>query len=125
MFKKSIAFGILAATIAIAPGAAFAGDRQVQTNDQYTEQNGSATDGSINTQDSVSTNRQRQVIDRGARRTRRSYGGYGRRSYKGRGRSVDQGQDSVQGTVQNGAADRYSDNAQTSTTTNEQEQKAK
>ena len=56
MKLKNFAFGILAATIAIAPGAAaFAG--QSQSNVQVTEQNGVAQDGSTNAQSSTSTNR--------------------------------------------------------------------
>jgi hypothetical protein len=56
---KNLAFGILAAALAVAPGAAFAG--QAQTNVQVTEQNGAATDGSTNAQSSTSTNVQQQI----------------------------------------------------------------
>ena len=60
MKLKNFAFGILAATIAIAPGAAaFAG--QSQSNVQVTEQNGVAQDGSTNAQSSTSTNVQQQI----------------------------------------------------------------
>ena len=123
--KRVIALGMLAASLIVAPSAAFAGDTQDQRNDQYTEQNGAATDGSINTQDARSENVQRQEIKNRDSRVRRHRGRYGRYDYKRRGRSADQSQDSVQGTVQNGAADYDSDNAQHSDTTNEQEQKAK
>jgi len=44
MLNKSIAFGLLAAGLMIAPTAAFAG--QTQKVDQYTEQNGAAVNGS-------------------------------------------------------------------------------
>ena len=40
---KNLTFGILAAALAVAPGAAFAG--QGQSNVQVTEQNGAAIDG--------------------------------------------------------------------------------
>ncbi|MBD0261216.1 MAG: hypothetical protein ICV78_00425, partial [Tolypothrix sp. Co-bin9] len=56
---KNLTFGILAAAIAIAPGAAFAG--QGQSNVQVTEQNGSAINGSTNAQTSTSTNVQQQI----------------------------------------------------------------
>ena len=125
MFKKSVVFGLLAASLAIAPGAAFAGDSQNQTNDQFTEQNGAASEGSINTQDARSENVQRQEIKNRSPRVRRGGKYRGRRVYRGRGRSADQNQDSTQGTVQSGAADFDSDNQQNSTTTSEQEQKAK
>ena len=69
--KRVIALGILSASFIVAPSAAFAGDSQVQTNEQYTEQNGAATDGSINTQDSRSENFQRQEIKNRNRRNRR------------------------------------------------------
>jgi len=56
---KNLTFGILAAALAIAPGAAFAG--QSQSNVQVTEQNGAATNGSTNAQTSTSTNVQQQI----------------------------------------------------------------
>ncbi|MBD2608429.1 hypothetical protein H6G81_28900, partial [Scytonema hofmannii FACHB-248] len=56
---KNFAFGILAAAIAIAPGAAFAG--QSQSNVQVTTQDGAAINGSTNAQTSTSTNVQQQI----------------------------------------------------------------
>ena len=44
--KRVIAFGLLAASLIVAPTAAFA-DTQSQTNDQFNEQNGAATDGKL------------------------------------------------------------------------------
>ena len=119
MFKKSVAFGLLAASLAIVPSAAFAGDSQYQNNDQYIEQNGSATDGSYNRQDADNVNDQKQVIDKKARRRR--YGKrYDRKSY---GRRAKQGQDNVQGNVLNGAADYESENVQRGSNYNNQKQR--
>jgi hypothetical protein len=56
---KNLTFGILAATLAIAPGAAFAG--QSQSNVQVTNQSGAAINGSTNAQSSTSTNVQQQI----------------------------------------------------------------
>jgi hypothetical protein len=113
MFKKSIAFGLLAATLMVAPGAAFAD--QNQSNDQYTEQNGAALDGSINSQNSVSTNRQSQNKNSSEYRGR-----YGR--YYSCGNDGDQNQDSRQTTVQNGVAENGSINSQNSRTDSSQRQ---
>ena len=59
MLKKSLAFGLLAASLMVAPGAAFA-QSQSQVNDQLTDQSGAALDGSVNVQNSRSNNRQKQ-----------------------------------------------------------------
>ncbi|WP_414588127.1 autotransporter outer membrane beta-barrel domain-containing protein, partial [Scytonema sp. PCC 10023] len=58
MLNKSIAFGLLAAGLMIAPTAAFAG--QSQSVDQYTEQNGAAVNGSSTVQTSTTNSRQVQ-----------------------------------------------------------------
>jgi hypothetical protein len=59
MLKKSLAFGLLVATLTVAPSSVFA-QTQVQTSDQFTEQNGAAVNRSINVQTSVTQNRQVQ-----------------------------------------------------------------
>ncbi|MBW4445459.1 MAG: hypothetical protein KME38_00910 [Spirirestis rafaelensis WJT71-NPBG6] len=117
MMLKNLAFGLLAATIAVAPGAAFAG--QGQSNVQVTEQNGAATDGSTNAQSSSSVNVQQQ-IQRANQLGNRYRGGY----YKPvcRGGSSAQSQGSVQRTSQSGAAIGGSVNAQDSVTTSNQRQ---
>jgi opacity protein-like surface antigen len=124
MFKKSFAFGLLAAVI-VAPGAAFA-DSQSQNNNQNTIQEGTAIGGSTNAQSSESLNIQEQIQNR-RDSIGRSRGGYGRRfprpsfcggSYNG------QSQNSSQGTVQSGAAVDYSDNAQSNSNVNDQKQVA-
>ena len=114
---KNFAFGILAAALAIAPGAAFAG--QSQTNVQHTTQDGAAINGSTSAQSSTSTNVQQQIQN--AQKKAGAYrGGY----YKPvcRGGSSAQSQGSVQRTSQSGAAIDGSVNAQDSTTRNNQRQ---
>jgi hypothetical protein len=115
---KNLTFGILAAAIAIAPGAAFAG--QSQSNVQITEQNGAAIDGSTNAQSSTSTNVQQQ-IQRANQLGNRYHGG---RYYNPacRGGASGQSQASVQRTSQSGAAIGGSVNAQDSVTTSNQRQ---
>ena len=114
---KNFAFGILAAAIAVAPGAAFAG--QGQSNVQVTEQNGAATDGSTNAQTSTSVNVQQQIQN-----AQKKAGGYRGRYYNPacRGGSSAQAQGSTQITRQSGAAIGGSVNAQDSTTTSAQRQ---
>jgi hypothetical protein len=114
MLNKSLVFGLLAAGLMVAPTAAFAGSNQSQSNVQSTEQNGAATNGSTNAQESNSVNVQNQ-ISRIKNHTRGAYGGY----HTGH---ANQDQSSVQSTVQNGAADNGSTNAQTSNTVNRQNQ---
>ena len=116
---KNLAFGILAATLAIAPGAAFAG--QSQSNVQVTEQNGVAQDGSTNAQTSTSTNVQQQIQRANQAGNRYNRGRYNRPSYCPRG-SSGQAQGSVQRTSQSGAAIGGSVNAQDSVTTSNQRQ---
>jgi hypothetical protein len=118
MFNKSLVFGLLAAGLMVAPTAAFAGSNQSQSNVQSTEQNGAATNGSTNAQESNSVNVQNQ-ISRIKNHTRGAYGGY---YHPGRVGHANQAQNSSQSTSQNGAADNGSTNAQTSTTTNHQNQ---
>jgi hypothetical protein len=114
---KNLTFGILAAALAIAPGAAFAG--QGQSNVQVTEQNGSAINGSTNAQTSTSVNVQQQI-----QRANQLGNRYGGRNYKPvcPGPSSAQAQGSVQRTSQSGAAIDGSVNAQESTTTSNQRQ---
>jgi hypothetical protein len=113
---KNFAFGILAAALAVAPGAAFAG--QGQSNVQVTEQNGSAINGSTNAQTSTSVNVQQQIQN-----AQKKAGGYrGRYNRVCPGRSSAQAQGSTQITRQSGAAIDGSVNAQESTTTSNQRQ---
>ena len=123
MFKKSLAFGLLAAGLMVAPGAALA-DSQSQNNNQNTIQEGAAIGGSTNAQSSESLNIQEQIQKRrdrvGGRR-----GGYGRRFPRPRfcGSSYNgQSQNSSQGTVQSGAAVDGSVNAQSNSNVNDQKQ---
>ena len=113
---KNLTFGILAAALAVAPGAAFAG--QSQSNVQVTEQNGTAINGSTNAQSSTSTNVQQQI------QNAQKKAGYGRRYYNPacRGGSSAQAQGSTQITRQSGAAIDGSVNAQDSVTTSNQRQ---
>ncbi|WP_414588126.1 hypothetical protein [Scytonema sp. PCC 10023] len=116
MLNKSIAFGLLAAGLMIAPTAAFA--QQSQSVDQYTEQNGAATNGSSTVQTSTTNSRQVQ----NQRNSRPGYGRYGQR-YGSSGK-VNQRQDARQGTVQNGAATDGSNTDQVGRTNNNQSQNA-
>ena len=118
MFNKSIAFGLVAASLMIVPTAAFAGGRQSQDNSQVTIQEGAAVDGSTNAQTSRSVNVQNHT------QTRPSRSGYGRSNNR-YGRSgycagTSQSARSRQETIQNGAAVGGSVNAQESRTTNVQ-----
>jgi hypothetical protein len=115
---KNFAFGLLAATLAIAPGAAFAG--QSQSNVQVTEQNGVAENNSTNAQTSTSTNVQQQIQRANQAGNRYNRGRYYNPSCRGGSRSQAQG--SVQRTSQSGAAFGDSVNAQDSVTTNNQRQ---
>ncbi|MEB3216466.1 MAG: hypothetical protein VKN72_09565 [Nostocales cyanobacterium 94392] len=120
MFNKYAAFGLLAAGLMIAPGAAFA-NSQSQNSNQNTVQNGTAINGSVNGQSSESLNIQEQIQNRRDSIGRgRPYGrpAYCAPSYSG------QSQNSSQGTNQSGAAVDYSDNAQSSSSVNDQKQVA-
>ncbi|MBR8838634.1 MAG: hypothetical protein DSM106950_32695 [Stigonema ocellatum SAG 48.90 = DSM 106950] len=118
MLNKSLAFSLLAAGMMIAPTAAFAGTHtnQSQNNHQSTEQNGSATNGSTNAQESNTTNVQQQINKIKSHTHFPSYH-LGIRPNNGHS---SQRQNSVQGTSQNGAADNGSTNAQSSNTKNNQ-----
>ena len=120
MLKKYAAFGLLAAGLMVAPGAAFA-NSQSQNSNQYTNQSGAAVNGSTNAQSSESLNIQKQIQNRRDSVGRgRPYGRpvYCAPSYSG------QSQNSSQGTSQSGAAVDYSDNAQSSSSVNDQKQVA-
>ncbi|MDJ0620932.1 MAG: hypothetical protein QNJ63_30045 [Calothrix sp. MO_192.B10] len=120
MLKKSLAFGLLAASLMVAPGAAFA-QSQTQVNDQLTDQSGAALDGSINVQNSRSNNRQKQNATSYGRRSGR-FGRYYRRGCRpGR---INQAQGSTQTTGQSGVAENGSINAQNSNTNSNQAQNA-
>ena len=126
MFKKSFGFGLLAAGLMFAPGAALA-DVQTQNSTQNTIQDGTAIDGSVNAQSSESLNVQEQIqktrerVGRGGRYGR--YGRYGRPGYCG-GSYSGQAQNSSQGSVQSGVAVDYSDNAQSNSSVSDQKQTA-
>jgi len=117
---KNLTFGILAATLAIAPGAAFAG--QSQSNVQVTNQSGAAINGSTNAQSSTSTNVQQQIQN--AQKRGGGYRGGYNNNYKPRypKANTSQSQGSAQYTNQSGAAIDGSVNAQDSVTGNVQTQ---
>ena len=125
MLKKSFAFGLLAAGLMIAPGAALA-DVQSQNSNQNTVQDGLAEYGSTNAQSSESLNVQEQ-IQKTRERVGRGRGGYGRRygrpSYCGSSYSG-QSQNSSQGTLQRGGAYDNSVNGQSGSSVNDQRQTA-
>ncbi len=124
MFKKYAAFGLLAAGLMVAPGAALA-DSQSQNNNQNTIQEGTAIGGSTNAQSAESLNIQEQIQNRrdrvGGRRG--GYGRFSRPSFCG-GSYNGQSQNSSQGTVQSGAAVDGSVNAQSNSNVNDQKQVA-
>ncbi len=109
MFKKSVAFGLLAAGLMIAPTAAFAGS-QSQGNNQSIEQNGAASDGSTNAQSAQNISNQ---VQSQIHRTNPGYHPYrsGHHGNCGSGYSS-QDQNSGQGITQNGSASYGSTNAQ-------------
>ena len=113
MLNKTLVFGLIATGLMIAPTAAFAGSDQSQNNQQTTEQNSAATNGSTSAQESNSVNVQKQISNINSR-------AHGVRRVGTPGAS--QEQNSGQATGQNGAADNGSVNAQTSNTTNLQRQ---
>jgi hypothetical protein len=129
MFKKSFGFGLLAAALMVAPSAALA-NTQSQNSNQQTVQNGTAIGGSVNAQSSESLNVQEQIQKTREKVGGSRGGGYGRRfgrpsrpSYCG-GSYNAQAQNSSQGTVQNGVAVDYSDNAQSGSSVSDQRQTA-
>ena len=117
MLNKSIAFGLLAAGLMIAPTAAFA--QQSQKVDQYTEQNGAAVNGS----EVVQTSRTNSNQVQNHRTSNPRYGRYGN-GYNRSGK-VKQHQDARQGSVQNGAATDGSYTNQDSKTNNNQSQRSR
>ncbi len=123
MFKKSFAFGLLAAVM-VAPGAAFA-DSQSQNNNQHTIQEGTAIGGSTNAQSSESLNIQEQIQNRrdSIGHSRGGKGRFPRPSFCG-GSYNGQSQNSSQGTFQSGAAEDYSVNGQSNSNVNDQKQVA-
>ncbi len=120
MLKKSLALGLLAFGLMVAPTTASAG--QSQGNVQNTVQNGAATNGSTTAQNSESINNQVQAQVNKARR------GFayipGRHRINCPAQSTPQSQHSAQHTVQNGAATDGSTTAQSSNTHNNQTQAA-
>ena len=127
MLKKSLAFGLLAAGLMVAPGAAFA-DSQSQNSNQQTVQDGTAEYGSTNAQSSETLNVQEQI-----QKTREKVGsrggnfGHGRRpirpSYCG-GSDNGQSQNSSQGSAQIGQAFDGSVNGQSNSSVSDQKQTA-
>ncbi|NJL79879.1 MAG: hypothetical protein HC836_14630 [Richelia sp. RM2_1_2] len=114
MLNKSLAFGLLAAGLMVAPGAAFA-NSQRQESVQITTQGGAAINRSVNTQSSEGLNIQNQI------RVRQQGGSYRLRSYCPGSYST-QSQTSTQASTQNSAAIDYSDNAQGNSSVSEQKQ---
>ncbi len=113
MLNRSLAFGLLAAGLMIAPGIAFA-DSQTQDNVQINTQSGTAIGNSVNAQSSETLNIQNQVKLRQSRAYKRL--GYCPGKYS------TQSQISTQASTQNGGAIDYSDNAQASSSVSEQNQ---
>ncbi|AFY59139.1 hypothetical protein Riv7116_6823 [Rivularia sp. PCC 7116] len=128
MLKKSFAFGLLAAGLMVAPGAAFA-DVQNQNSSQNTVQEGIAEHGSTNAQSSETLNVQEQIqktrerVKRGGHGRYGRYGRYGRPSYCGNNFSG-QSQNSSQGTLQSGEAFDNSVNGQSNSSVSDQKQSA-
>ncbi len=125
MFKKSFGFGLFAAALMIAPGAAFA-DVQSQNSNQQTVQDGIAEHGSTNAQSSETLNVQEQI-----QKTRNKVGGRGGRFGGRRGRPAfcgnrhsGQSQNSSQGTLQSGEAFDGSVNGQSNSSVSDQRQTA-
>ncbi|MGD1909909.1 MAG: hypothetical protein ACFB2X_03305 [Rivularia sp. (in: cyanobacteria)] len=128
MFKKSLAFGLLAAGLMVEPGAALA-DSQSQDSGQSSFKQSNAIDGREDANSSESLNVREQIQKRrekvGGHRGGGYRRGYGRRYSRtakcARGYNG-QSQNSSQGTVQSGAAIAYSDNAQSNSSVNDQKQ---
>ena len=114
MLNKSLAFGLLAASLMVAPSGAFAGDSQSAVNDQLTEQSGAALNSSVNVQNSVTRSRQIQKSVTGR--------GRGRRSYRCP-RKKTQSASSTQTTAQYGVAENSSVNEQKTGTVSSQGQR--
>ncbi len=125
MFKKSLGFGLLAAALMVAPGAALA-NSQSQNSNQQTIQDGIAEHGSTNAQSSETLNVQEQI-----QKTRNKVGGRGGRFGRRRGRPAfcgsrhsGQSQNSSQGTLQTGEAFDGSVNGQSNSSVSDQKQTA-
>lgn len=117
MLKKSLAFSLLTVSLMVVSGAAFAGEKQNATSDQFTDQSGAALDGSVNNQNSVTRSRQIQNSVTGRGRSRN------RRGYLCRGKKRTQSASSTQTTAQNGVAENYSANSQQTNTVSSQVQR--
>ena len=128
MLKKYAGFGLLAAALMVAPGAALA-DTQSQNSNQQTVQNGLAEYDSTNAQSSETLNVQEQI-----QKTREKVGrrggrfGHSRRrpsrpSYCG-AKYSGQSQSSSQGTLQSGDAFDGSVNGQSNSSASDQRQTA-
>ena len=115
MLKRSLAFSLLTVSLMVVSGAAFAGEKQNATSDQFTDQSGAALDGSVNNQNSVTRSRQIQNSVTGRGRSRRSY--------LCRGKKRTQSASSTQTTAQNGVAENYSTNSQKTNTVSSQVQR--
>jgi len=109
MLHKSLAFGLLAAGLILAPKVAFADTYSSQTSVQTTEQNGAAIDGSTNVQSSQTTSFQQ------------TYSGYQPYYYRYSTPFTSQFQSSYQSTNQSGAAVDSSVNTQDNNTVNIQQ----
>lgn len=114
MLNKYTAFGLLAAGLMIAPGAAFAGSQR-QENVQITTQQGTAIGGSVNAQSGEALSIQEQV----KLRQRNAFKRFRRHCP---GTYSAQSQASTQASAQTGNAIDYSDNAQATTSVSEQNQ---
>ena len=127
MLKKYAGFGLLAAALMVAPGAAFA-NSQSQNSNQQTVQDGISEHGSTNAQSSETLNVQEQTQKIRERVGNRSGSfGNGRRpirpSYCG-GSYNGQSQNSSQGSAQNGVAFDGSVNGQSNSSVSDQNQTA-
>ncbi len=127
MLKKSFGFGLLAAALLVAPGAALA-DTQSQNSNQQTVQDGIAEYDSTNAQSSETLNVQDQI-----QKTREKVGrrggrfGVSRRIPRPRncgGSYSGQAQNSSQGTLQSGNAFDGSVNGQSNSSVSDQRQTA-
>jgi hypothetical protein len=129
MLKKSFGFGLLAAALLVAPGAALA-DTQSQNSNQQTVQNGIAEFDSTNAQSSDTLNVQDQI-----QKTREKVGGSRRPGHFRPGRRISrprncgggysgQAQNSSQGTLQSGNAFDGSVNGQSNSSASDQRQTA-
>ncbi|MGB3756447.1 MAG: hypothetical protein WBA07_08760 [Rivularia sp. (in: cyanobacteria)] len=122
MLKKSLGFGLLAAALMVAPGAALA-NSQSQNSNQQTVQDGIAEHGSTNAQSSETLNVQEQIQKTRERVGRRGGRFGGRPAFCG-SRHSGQSQNSSQGTLQSGEAFDGSVNGQSNSSVSDQKQTA-